>query len=246
MRLFRLGGLIILAALTMGAAAASAQNPKDIAAYQEAAGWDMPLYRGKQFVTYSYRYNGTYFWDNGGFRKGSIFYGGKLYQDVTMNIDAFRQVLCVRYENRIQTWELDRNLVEWAMFGDKKVVNLRACGISKAPEGFFEVIHEGKECVYRQVNKNYVESLSASGYSRIGYEDPDYNENIFVFFAYSESFYFLDKNGKFEKFSSRNYLIKKHPELKKPLRAQIKSNRWGDLPLDLWCKLVMNYIESAK
>ena len=233
--------LIILATLAATVSVASAQN--SVTEYQKAAGWDMPLYRGKQMTEYSYRFNGTYFWDNNGFRRASICYGGKVYDNVLMNVDAFRQALYVRYEDRIQTWELDRDLIDWAMFGNVKIVNLRKQGVAKAPEGFFEVVHEGRECIYRQVTKTYKESLEVSGYNRIGYEDPKYNENIFVYFEFHERFYFLDKKGKFERFNSKNYLIKKHPELKKQLKNQIKYNNWGDQPLIVWCKVIMDYVE---
>ena len=238
--------LIALVVIAAGMTAASAQNQADVARFEEAAGWDLPLYRGKQIPEYNFRFNGTYYWDHRGYRTGSIRYGGKTYDNVLMNIDAFRQALYVRYQDKIQTWELDRSQIDWFTMGNRKFVNLRKQGIKKAPEGFLQVVYEGKECVYKQVVKSYKESLEISGYSRIGYEDPNYNDKVYVYFEYRENFYFLDKDGKFEKFSSRNYLVKKHPELKKPLRLQIKYNNWGEVPFDIWCNNIMTYIESAK
>ena len=169
-----------------------------------------------------------------------------MYYNVLMNIDAFRKALYVRYLDKIQTWELDRDLIDWFTMEGVKFVNLRARGVAKAPEGFFEVVHEGEDCVYRQITKSYKESVEISGYSRIGYEDPNYNENVYVYFDYRESFYFLGKNGKLEKFSTQRFLINKYPKLKKALRMQIKYNNWGDMPLVIWCKNIMNYVESAK
>ncbi len=46
--------LIILATLAATVSVASAQN--SVTEYQKAAGWDMPLYRGKQMTEYSYRF----------------------------------------------------------------------------------------------------------------------------------------------------------------------------------------------
>lgn len=247
--------LIALAAMVAVLTVASAQDQKDKEAtvlYEEAGGWDIPLYRGKQMPEYNYRFNGTYFWDNTGFRRGDICYGGKMYYNVLMNIDAYRKALYVRYQDKVQTWELDRDLIDWFTIMDwltgqpVKYVNLKGRGVKKAPEGFMEVIHEGEDCIFRQVVKSYRESVEISGYNRIGYEDRNYNENVFVFFDYKETFYFLGRDGKLEKFSSQRFLLNKYPKLKKALRMQIKNNNWGDMPLKIWCKNIMNYVESAK
>ena len=237
--------LIALAALTVALTATSAQNKEAVVNYEKAGGWDIPLYRGKQMPEYNFRFNGTFYWDNKGYRKGDICYGGKIYHNVQMNIDAFRRALYVRYQDKIQTWELDRDLIDWFTLGDVKFVNLRARGVEKAPEGFFEVIHEGEDCIYRQVTKSYQESVTVNSYSRLGYEDPNYNENVFVFFDFRESFYFQAKGGKLEKFSSQRFLVNKYPKLKKALRMQIKLNNWGGFSFDNWCRVIMDYVERA-
>ncbi|MBQ9184919.1 MAG: hypothetical protein IJ151_03480 [Bacteroidales bacterium] len=203
--------LFTLALLAAGAAAASAQE-KEIDAYEDTAGWDLPLYRGKQMPEYNFRFNGTYYWDNLGYRTGDICYGGKVYRNILMNIDANRQAVYARFANRMQIWELDRDLIEWLTLDNTKFLNLRYYGVKKAPEGFFEVLREGPEGYnLRQVTKSYRESIEINGYYRIGYEDPDYNNKIFVFFSFKEQFFFVDKNWKLEKFGSLAKLFKKHP-----------------------------------
>lgn len=171
-RLTEISAALVLAA---SCAAAHAQSPKEIEAYELAAGFDMPLYRGRQMPDYNYRFNGTYYWDNLGYRTGSVCYDGKMYDNVLMNLDAARQSVYVRYQGNVQTWELDRKLVDYLTLGDTRFINLRSMGIASAPEGFFEVLREdsGGLCL-RQVKKIYRESVEISGYSRIGYFDPDF------------------------------------------------------------------------
>ena len=207
MRKFFLVAMLLTASL----AVSLGQTP-EVSRYEEAAGWDLPLYRGKLMPEYPFRFNGTYFWDNNGFRKGRVCFGGKIYDDINLNIDAARQAVYTRFQNRIQVWELDRDLVEWLEIEGTKFVNLRAMGVKKAPEGFFEVLRDGEEMALRQITKVYRESIEINGYYLIGYSDPNYNDKIFAFYEQKEVFYFLNKKGGLEKFRSIKKLAKKHPD----------------------------------
>lgn len=206
--------ILTVTALVCIGTAASAQNQKEIEAYQEAAGWDLPIYRGKQIPDYNFRFNGTFYWDNMGYRVGDICFAGKVYKNIQMNIDAARQAVYVRFQNNSQTRELDRTLVEWLTMDNFKFLNLRALGVKKAPEGFFKVLREGPEGFnLMQVTKTYRESVQINGYYRIGYEDPEYNDKVYIFYQYDERFFFLDHNGKLSKFGSMNSLFRKHPNI---------------------------------
>ena len=79
--------LITLALLSL-AGTAAAQN-EDEAVF---AG----VFRGKLPATYPFKYNGTYFWDRKDFQTGSIWYNGKQYDNISMNVDAYTNELQVR------------------------------------------------------------------------------------------------------------------------------------------------------
>jgi len=226
--------------------AASGQERAEVDGYQKVAGWDLPLFRGKLMPDYPFRFNGTFYIDNKGFRTGSVCFGGKTYDNINLNIDAYRQALYVRYANRIQIWELDRDLVEWFTMGKAKYVNLRAMGYDNVPAGFYEVVYDGDACVYKQVTKALRESVEINGYYRIGYEDPNYNNKIFTFFEHRESFWYKDAKGKVERFKKKSFIINKYPAQKKAIKRLIKERHWDDLPLDIWCKAVMKSIEDQK
>lgn len=213
--------------------------------YQQDAGADLPIYRGRLMTEYRTLFNGTPYWDNGGFQSGTVAYAGKTYYDVLLNVDAARQALYVHYGNSYLPWDLGRQQVEWFTFRGHKFVNLRDFGYPDAPEGFLETLYEGKECVYRQILKVYLESVDHNRYYRIGYEDPDFNESLLGFYEHREYYWYKDADGNLQKFRSRKFLLKKHPAQRKALKRQIKQAKWDTLPMDKYCTEVMLFIENS-
>lgn len=56
--------------------------------YQHEAGDLATLYRGKRPVMYPYRYNGTYYLETREFTRGDVWFNGKVYRDVLINLNA--------------------------------------------------------------------------------------------------------------------------------------------------------------
>ena len=71
--------LTIFLALLACAGTAKAQDPESLYA---------GIFRGKLPGVYPYKYNGTYYWDRKEFQKGDVLYNGRLYKDVSLNVDA--------------------------------------------------------------------------------------------------------------------------------------------------------------
>ena len=46
------------------------------------------IYRAKLAKQYPMRYNGTPYWDTCGFKKGTVIFNGRLYEDMLVNLDA--------------------------------------------------------------------------------------------------------------------------------------------------------------
>ena len=49
------------------------------------------LYMGRYPLQYPFKYNGTFYQDNRIFSEGTLFYNGKVYENVLVNIDAYKQ-----------------------------------------------------------------------------------------------------------------------------------------------------------
>ena len=197
--------LFLLAALFALATVAAAQDPES--AYSG-------IYRGKLPGIYPYKYNGTYYWHTKEFLKGDVLYNGKLYRNVSLNVNASSQELEVRPVEKTSAMVVFRDQVAWFTMGSVLFVNLRYLGYPEAPEGYFEVLRDGSVPLLRQVGKTLRFDGSGGGMIRIGYEDPEYDAGIPNFFQYQETNYALE-NGRLKKITKRNL----NKRLKEPAGA---------------------------
>ena len=188
----RLTALVL--ALWAFAGSALAQDPESAFA---------GIFRGKLPGTYPYKYNGTYYWDRPEFQQGDVFYNGRLYRDISLNIDACEGELQVRPMEKVSAVVIFTDQVAWFTMGEKRFVNLRYLGWKDAPEGFFEVVRDGETPLLLQVEKSMHFDAASGGYSQIGYVDPDFSPQIPNFFMRKETFYALEK-GQIVKISKRN------------------------------------------
>ena len=117
--------LVVLALLSL-AASAFAQDDSESAF--------ATIFRGKLPGAYPYRYNGTYYWDRKEFQQGDVWYNGRLYQDIFLNVDAARGELQARPVDGVSAVVLVTDQVAWFTMGQKTFVNLRYLGYPEAPE----------------------------------------------------------------------------------------------------------------
>ena len=186
--------LITFALLSL-ALSAAAQNEDEAAVF---AG----IFRGKLPATYPFKYNGTYFWDRKDFRKGSVWYNGKQYDDISMNVDAYMNELQVRPVENATPVVVYRDQVAWFTMGEKRFVNLRYLGWPEAPEGFFEVVRDGQKPILRRVRKALRFDAATQGYLYLGEATEDFDSTVSDFFALEETFYVLE-NGALRKIRKR-------------------------------------------
>ena len=182
--------LSLLALLT----SASAQDPESTFA---------GIFRGKLPNIYPHKFNGTYFWDRKTFQTGDVLYNGRLYRDISMNVDAYEGELLVRPLENASAMVVFRDQVAWFTMGGKLFVNLRYMGWTEAPEGYFEVIRDGETPLLLQVKKKLRFDANGNGYLQIGYDDPDFNAQIPNYFQREETYYALEK-GTVRKISRKN------------------------------------------
>ena len=179
--------ILITFALLSLAGTAAAQNEDEAAVF---AG----IFRGKLPASYPFRYNGTYFWDRKAFQKGSVWYNGKQYDDISMNLDAYLNELQVRPLENASAVVVYRDQVAWFTMGGKRFVNLRYLGWPEAPEGFFEVVRDGQTPILMQVKKTLRFDANSHGYLKIGEDTDDFDGTVNDYFAREEIYYALE-NG---------------------------------------------------
>ena len=199
--------------------------------YMEETGVLSTLYRGKLPVQYPYLYNGTYFWESKTFREGSVYYNGKLYDPVYVNIDASRQELQVKTAQDKAPVVLYEDLVSYFTMGDRLFVNLRYLGYPDAPEGYFEVVRDSGSPLLVQVKKVFSNRPGDHNGTDIGYTDYDYDNTIVNFFEHFESYYTVE-NGQVKKISRRAYrkALKQPAEGNAVLRGRLGRWKGTDTP----------------
>jgi hypothetical protein len=161
------------------------------------------IFRGKLPGSYPYKFNGTYFWDQKEFQKGDVLYNGRLYRDISLNVDACEGELQVRPVEKATAMVAFRDQVAWFTMGSKLFLNLRYLGWKDAPEGYFEVLRDGEIPLLRRVEKKLRFGGNGEGYLQIGYRDPDFDTKIPNYFQLNETFYALEK-GELKKIRKNN------------------------------------------
>lgn len=163
------------------------------------------LFRGRYPSAYPFRYNGTFFLENREFGEGNLMYNGKLYQDILMNFDAYKQELQLIPEKTAPAVVIYREQIAWFRWKDRLFVNLRYLGYEDAPAGFFELLKDGEIPVLKQCIKEFISTTKdMNGEDGIGYYDPQYDITVPNCFVKKEVLYAI-KSGKAEKIRKREY-----------------------------------------
>ena len=195
---------VLLAALLLLPGFLSAQEFPDYESYARAAGEDMPILRSRVADNYGNRYNGTYLADTLGFLPGHICLEGKTYHNLSLNLDAVLQHVLLRQGGIPYVLDLGLERIQSFTRGSKTYVNLPSLGYS-LPDGFYEIMAEGRGAVYKRVSKelHHLTDLNHDARRSIGYDDPDYRPDLFEYFEHKESWYWIREDGSVQRLRSR-------------------------------------------
>ena len=177
-----------------------AQN--DVARFEQDAGGLSTLYRGRLQKSIPFRYNGTPYLDTRAFKKGDMLYNGKHYTDVLLNLDASAQELVIRPDINSAGVILFRDQVAWFSVGSRRFINLRYIGYDNVPEGYYEIIRNGREPILRmsfKVLKAATNMLSAKALDDM---DENYDAGVVSYFEREEKYYILQEDGSLRKIGS--------------------------------------------
>lgn len=160
--------------------------------FQDEAGSAAAIFRGRQATRYNIVYEGTYFWYSPVFEQGRVMWDGKIYDGLSLNIDAITQEALVYPPNSAATVVMDRDHIDWLEMGGIRYVNLSKKGYP-VPAGFYEVRYENESgTVYRRLDKEVSLDLSRAEISH----HASYNFNT------AESYY-LERDGKLDQLRRR-------------------------------------------
>ena len=216
---------------------AAAQPRSEIIDFQAAAEAQTTLFRGEQAEWYGFPANGTPYWSSPSFFTGSIEVRGRVYYDVTMNVDAVAHRALVQVPGSPMAVSLlpasvsriDSDKFHFVGFGPD----------GPLAEGFYQVMGTGPEKVYKSVHKYLSSSTDNVNGAGIGYDDLNYRRDITRYFAIRTQYYFLDAQGVFHKIRSKNSLLARFGERKKALKKAVRETSIDKLPFDRYCEEVL-------
>lgn len=237
-RLFRLGALCLFL-LAGGRDLAAQQHREETLSYQEEAGLQTALLRGKQAARYDFPANGNPYWISAAYSLGEIEVDGRRYYDIPFNIDAVAQRLMVRVGDSQVAVALPPARVQSIVSGDRQYRGIGADG--PLPEGFYELIGTGPEQVFKNVTKTLNASPDNVNGERIGYRDPNYRTDVSRYFAIRQNYYFRDAQGVFRRVKGKAALLRcfgaRQKDIRQALRASNVDGRVMDF--DAYCRLVL-------
>lgn len=206
--------------LLAGALSARAQAPDELQAFQDAAGGQSILFRGKQAARYNFPANGNPYWEKADFQRGDILFEGNLYRNVLLNIDALAQRALVHVESGPFAVALPPALTQTLTINGRRFEGI---GPGEGlPEGFYEVLGQGPERVYKNVTKVLNSTVGDHNGDTIGYYDNNYRSDVMRHFAIQRNYYFRDREGYFSRIRNRRALIRKFPERQKEIRRAVR------------------------
>lgn len=223
-----------------------AQAQDDYGLYMDEAGEASLIWRGRIDVGYDFLFNGTPYWESPDFRSGMIRYNGRDYFDVQINIDAYANQVLVRPQSRHQAMLLNRDEVEYFIIGDRKFVYPRRTYGQAIPEGFYEVLFDGRAKLLMQVTKTLREDPEGRRRSEAGY-DGQYHYGIANIFIREVRYYYVSASGEVKQLRRRGDILKCYKDRKKEIRKYVSALEKGQyFNIEQYALRVLRYVEGAE
>lgn len=231
------GALLLMA---WGTDLAAQSRREETLSFQQAAGVQTVLLRGKQAARYDFPANGNPYWSSPEYRTGDIEIEGRRYCDIPFNIDAVAQRLLVRVGDSQVAVSVPPSRVSAIDLGERHFRGVGPDG--PLPEGFYEVIGNGPEQVYKNVSKVLNSSPDNVNGDAIGYRDPNYRTDVSRYFALRRNYYFRDAGGQFRRIKGKSALLRCLGPRKKEVRQALSAGGMerSGVDFDLYCRMALD------
>lgn len=215
------------------------QKDSDYDKFVKSSGELSNLYRGAAPIEYRFKYTGTYFAYTESYIKGNVLYNGRIYKDISLNLNSHNDDLQINIDNSRLFVTLNKDFVHSFTIGEHKFINVgRSHPTEKKidaqvseiiegvdvnyidillPPGYYEIIHDGELKLLKKTKKIYSERINQSA-------SAETKSQIERFFVESITYYLVKDKINRSKITSQEkevVLIKR----KSTLIAQLKSKK---------------------
>lgn len=220
----------------------------DATLYLQQAGGSALLYRGHIANSYPMAYNGTYFWESPVFVQGSVTYNGRVYRDVRLNIDAVRQDLLVESPAvNIDSKVLAREFVERFSLGARPFLNLRKVLGPEAPDGYWEVLYDGRVKLVKQISRSLRKDVDGSLWAQAGYEEGHVNTGggALMTFVRTVRYGYITEEGSFVPVRKRSDILRYYKDRKREINRHVSNMETaGRLSFERFALEAVQFAES--
>ena len=224
---------LILTSIVLLLTAFVAVAQTDVELYLHAAGNSSNLYRGRKALEYKFPFNGTFYWESPVYHPGRVCYNSKVYECDALNIDAAQQELLVKDRAGVISVMLNRDYVSWFETGGRKFIHPRVFFDDPSlPEGFFEVLYDGRVMVLCQTLK-VLDKVAHPEMADTGTAGVPILANVLEVFQRRISCYYVNERDEFLKVTRRKDIYRLYPEHKRELHRAIAAEEPDEITLSL-------------
>jgi len=217
----------------------------DASLYMKQAGGAALLFRGHKAYAYPMAFNGTYYWESPAFMPGTVIYNGTRYEGLLLNVDAARQDLLVKTPSGNAEKVLVRDYVEHFEMGGRSFLNLRNCYGPTAPDGYWEVVYDGRSKIIKQVVRLLQQDLSGNLRDEMGFDDGKYRYNVHQIFTYHVRICYISENGTITPIRRRSQIMSFYKDRKRDINRHLSSlESTKSLDLEHYCQAVVQFVEN--
>ncbi len=179
--------------------------------YNQAVGVNSPLYKGKEYLDYNFRIEGNQYFQSDLWQKGSVFYEGQFYQDVTMKYDIANKVVILDHAQLPVPITLESSSVEhFSLLGHHFIRLVADTTNAAVSTGFYDLLYDGNTQFLINREKVLRDEI---------------DDRKLRFWFEEKDTYFIRKEGAYYKVKSKKSVLNVFPNHKKEIRKFLKKNK---------------------
>ncbi len=117
------------------------------------------IFSGPTAQRYPFIHKETYYAFSDEFSANDLYYNGKLYRGVELNLNAHSDELVVNVPEGGKKVILNRDMVEWFTLNSKRFIGVKDGEYEDLAGGYYEALYEGDGLVLRKITKLFKESV---------------------------------------------------------------------------------------
>ncbi|MCZ2223583.1 MAG: hypothetical protein LC122_08135 [Chitinophagales bacterium] len=159
--------------------------------YHQSIGFNQAIFNGQEYFHRMSKLTGHVFWNENIFKNGSVSFDGNIYPNIPLKLDLLNEELITYRTNTTLQVKITKEKIDSFNIADTRFIHLTQNIDSKMPEGFYEVLHQGKYIVICKRIKTIKEIVS-----------PDGVENKIE----QKNNYYINDKGEYKEIKSRQIL----------------------------------------